>query len=96
MDIQQLLNGLQLDNDTVLHQQVNNQWITHLLSFIDDRDLNLMGDVETTHPQFCHKAFFIDGLQQAWPQDFMDFKGCTNDCMGQFVVLVNGFCFHNS
>lgn len=92
MDRMQALNGLQLNDQTALNQQVEPQRTSDWSTFVFEWDTLLDFDVKAIHVQLHGQALAIDGFQQSWSERSMHFDRAANHTLGQrvdFVVSAN-------
>jgi hypothetical protein len=86
MDGGKCLNRLQVCNDSVADQKVQAlAWDVQV--FVKYRQINLPLERNAAQGQFVTQGPFINAFEEARPKEPMDFNGCPNRLMGQFLVL---------
>ena len=76
----QRLDGLQLDDETPLDQQIEFESAPNPMALVINRHKALAFESQATFRQFHHQAFTIDALKQPWPQVTMYFDRGLTSC----------------
>ena len=79
MDRQQLVDRLQLNNQSLVDKDVHSICAFQLYRLVDDREGNLALELEPRDLQLEAETFFISRLQEARPERPMNFNGVADD-----------------
>ena len=86
MNRSETFDGFQLDDNSVLNQQINSISTLEFHILVDDRDRFLAFHGQLAQCQFFREAFFVGGLQQAGPKKTVNLNCCPDDLVGNLVV----------
>jgi hypothetical protein len=86
MDRQQVVHGLQLEQDLSLDDDVGTVCGGDGYSIEINLDRALALDGESGAPQSVNHACPVSAFQQAWPEPRMDMEGACEDAFGRLVV----------
>jgi hypothetical protein len=79
MDRQYILNGFQFDNDSISDDHVDSITAIKPNILIDDRQFDLLDEIDISQLQFTSETRLIDRLQQTRPKRSMYFDGSRDN-----------------
>src|ERR1035438_1103073 len=87
MDGQELLNGFELHNDRIFHEQIDPVSTAQLEALVTEGQMNLTSEGKAHSAQFTTDAFLIRRFEQAGAQMPMNLNRGGNDPMRDLVKI---------
>ena len=87
-----MLDGLQFDNQALLHKEVNTIATVKLYGLIDDGQSNLAMEDQPSLAQFIAQTRLVSRLEQPWPQATVNLNRSSDNLLGQRITLLGRWC----
>jgi hypothetical protein len=91
MDGVQSLDGLQLNDHTVLDNEIHFQFASDPAAFVDNGNMAVRFEMQLMRRKFNPQAFVIDGFEQPRPECSVNFDGTTDYAFGQRLDFNGNF-----
>ncbi len=86
MDRVKGIDGFDLDNYLIFHDEIQSQTTLQSYAFVLNRQVFLLFEVKAAQIQLASEAGLVNAFEESGSQLFVDFDGCSNDFPGQILM----------